>query len=102
MNKISNNNCEMFKFALVAKLAAKLGLSQAKSFAAAYILDFLTDVNPTSTAVSYSIQVYTHKNYTSGFIGPIITRVWKYSYKYYATANLTGPYTEDYEFKCQM
>ena len=49
----------MFKFALVAKLAAKLGLSQAKSFAAAYILDFLTDVNPTSTAVSYSIQVYT-------------------------------------------
>ena len=92
----------MFKFALVAKLAAKLGLLQAKSFAAAYILDFLTDVNPTSTAVSYSTQVYTHKNYTSGFIGPIITRVWKYSYKYYATANLTGPYTEDYEFKCQM
>ena len=55
----------MFKFALVAKLAAKLGLSQAKSFAAAYILDFLTDVNPTSTAVSYSIQVYTCLLYTS-------------------------------------
>lgn len=91
-----------FKGSLVKSVVGSLGITGAKRFASETVLKQLVKYNPESKAVSYSIDLYTHKNYTSGFISPIITRVWKYNYKYYATANLTGSYATEYEFKCQM
>ncbi|MDD6881241.1 MAG: hypothetical protein PUE18_06660 [Firmicutes bacterium] len=91
-----------FRGALFKSVANWVGITGAKKFAAKTVLSKLIQYNPESKSVSYSIKAYTHKNYTNGFITPIITRVWKYQYQYYATPNLTGSYTTEYEFKCQM
>lgn len=91
-----------FRSNLIKSVVSSLGISKAKKFASETVLKQLVKYNPESKSVSYKIDLYTHKDYTSGFIGPIITRAWKYQYKYYATPNLTDSYASDYEFKCQM
>lgn len=71
-------------------------------FATGFIFNELVNINAYSTAVSYTARVYTHRNYTSGFITPIITRVWKYKYTYHAEANYNGNSSSNEEYKCQI
>lgn len=91
-----------FTSAMASSIAAWAGIGPIGEFAIGEVLSALVDIDGDVSAVSYKARVYTHKNYTSGYIAPIIMRVWKYQYQYYASPNLTGPYTTNYEFKCQI
>ncbi len=91
------------KSASIAILISTLPVSVITAAIAGALFGELVAKAPDAERLSVKVETFTHKNYTSGFVSPIITWVWKYKYSYYATTNCSGSViATDYAYKCQM
>lgn len=91
------------KSAYIAILISTLPVSVITAAIAGALFGELVAKAPDAERLSVKVETFTHKNYTSGFVSPIITWVWKYKYSYYTTTNCSGSViATDYAYKCQM
>lgn len=66
------------------------------------IYNYFLSKDPNTTALSCKSKVYTHKNYTSGYIPSIFTFIYKYKTTFYSKANYGGSSTAKTVYKYNM
>lgn len=64
--------------------------------------NILITTEPTTSALSYKADMYSHKNYKSGYIPSQFTFIWKYNLKLYPKTNFSGSATTKNVYKCKM
>ena len=62
----------------------------------------LLTTEPTTSALSYKADMYSHQSYQSGYIPSIFTFVWKYNLKLYSKTNYTGAVKTENVYKCKL
>ncbi len=64
--------------------------------------NILLETEPTTSALSYKADMYSHKNYKSGYVPSQFTFIWKYNLKLYSKTNYKGSVTTENVYKCKM